>query len=287
MSLGSEQPLRAPGPVTLAVTSGKGGVGKTSVVVNLAVSLARLRNRVAILDADFGLGNVDVLLGLTPPNHLGHVLAGERSIDEVTIEGPHGVRIVPASSGLRELTALAPRHWERLNRGLRDLGANLDFLLIDTGAGISNNVIEMLAGAARVLLVTSPEPTAVVDAYAVIKILTVLDAGKEVGVLVNGARDHVEAELVFRQLDVAATRFLHRRLHCYGSVPHDPAVRDAVLQQSAVVDLAPHAPASRGFRLLASRVANLAPLGGPGLRLVPPSAPPGAGVAVLETPQCA
>ena len=281
---GERTPHRA---VTLAVTSGKGGVGKTNVVVNLAVALARLHNRVAILDADFGLGNVDVLLGLTPPHHLGHLLNGDLTIDDIAVEGPFGLRLVPASSGLRELTALSARQWERLNDGLQHLCASVDFLLVDTGAGISSNVIDMLSGADRVMVVTSLEPTAVVDAYAMIKILTACNPAKELGLLVNGARDEAEAALVFRQLDIAATRFLQRRLQPYGHVPTDPAVRDAVLQQQAVVPYAPHAPASQAFRRLASRVSAMAPLGGPGLRLAPPSGTVSTALSGLGAPQCA
>jgi flagellar biosynthesis protein FlhG len=272
--------------VTLAVTSGKGGVGKTNVVVNLAVALARLHNRVAILDADFGLGNVDVLLGLAPRHHLGHLLTGERRMRDVLVEGPAGVRIIPATSGLRELTALSPRHWALLNEGLDEIRDELDFLLVDTGAGISNNVIDVLTSVERVMIVTSPEPTAIVDAYALLKVLTVADASKQVGVLVNGVRDGAEADLVYRQLEVAASRFLHRRLSCFGHVNHDPHLRDAVLLQRPVIEEHPQAPASRCFKVLASRVSNLAPLGGPGLRLVPRldrSLP----LAHLETPQCA
>jgi flagellar biosynthesis protein FlhG len=287
MSVRFEESQLPSAAITLAVTSGKGGVGKTNVVVNLAVALARLRNRVAILDADFGLGNVDVLLGLMPACHLGHVLTGERSMREIVVEAPHGVRVVPASSGLRELTALTPRQWQRLNDGIAELSADLDYLIVDTGAGISSNVLEVLRGSSRVLVVTSLEPTAVVDAYAVIKVMTGLDPAKEIGVLVNGARDQTEADLVFRQLEVAAMRFLQRRLRSFGFVAHDPTVRDAVLQQRAVVELAPHSPASRCFRILASRIAALAPLGGPGLRLVPPPAAARSDHAAMETPQCA
>ncbi len=275
------------GVVTVAVTSGKGGVGKTNVVVNLAVALARLRNRVAILDADFGLGNVDVLLGLTPASHLGHLLTGQKTIDEIVVEGPLGIRVVPASSGLRELTALTPQQWQRLRAGIDDLAASLDFLLIDTGAGISNNVVDLLAGSERVMVVTSLEPTAVVDAYAMIKVITSFDAAKEIGILVNGARDVAEADLVYRQLEVAATRFLKRRLRSYGFVAQDPALRDAVLRQRAVVDLEPQAPASRCFKILASRIASLAPLGGPGLRLVPRLDRSAARATGVEAPQCA
>jgi flagellar biosynthesis protein FlhG len=275
------------GVVTVAVTSGKGGVGKTNVVVNLAVALARLRNRVAILDADFGLGNVDVLLGLTPAHHLGHLLVGQKAMEDIVVEGPLGIRVVPASSGLRELTALTPAQWQRLREGIDSLAASLDFLLIDTGAGISSNVVDLLAGSERVLVVTSLEPTAVVDAYAMIKVVTSFDAAKEIGVLINGARDAAEADLVYRQLEVAATRFLHRRLKSYGFVAQDPALRDAVLRQRALVDINPQAPASRCFKILASRVASLAPLGGPGLRLVPRLERAGGRLAGVEAPQCA
>jgi len=275
------------GPITLAVTSGKGGVGKTSVVVNVAVALARLRNRVAVVDADFGLGNVDVLLGLTPPVHLGHVLTGERALRDVVVEGPQGVRIVPAGSGIQELTALTPRQWSRLVTGLADLETEMDFVLIDTGAGISSNVIDVLGCAPRVLVVTSLEPAAVVDAYALIKVLTAAGRDKEIGVLVNGTTQAEEAEVVFTQLDVAAGTFLGRRLTSFGFVPHDPAVRAAVLGQSAVVESAPSAPASRAFRQLATRLAALAPLGGPGLRLVPRPGGAPTTFATTEASQCA
>jgi len=276
----------APHVMTLAVTSGKGGVGKTNVAVNLAVALARLRNRVAVLDADFGLGNVDVLLGLTPRRHLGHLLAGEASIHDVIVEGPSGVRVIPSSSGLRELTALAGRHWDRLNAGLDEVREDLDFVLVDTGAGISNNVVDILTSVDRVMIVTTPEPTAIVDAYALLKVLTAADPSREVGVLVNSVRDAAEADLVFRQLEVASSRFLHRRLLSFGHVIHDPLLRDAVLLQRTVIDHQPQAPASHCFRLLAARVSSLAPLGGPGLRLVP-RLDRAVSLAQLEAPQCA
>jgi len=252
----------------IAITSGKGGVGKTNVVINLAASLARLGHRVGILDADFGLGNIDVMLGLTPPYHLGHFLTGEKDIDEIVVEGPLGIRIIPAGTGIRALTALTPEQWRRLEIVIRRVSAGLDFLLIDTAAGISDNVVELLLLAERVVVVTSFEPTAVVDAYAVIKILTAADPNKELGLVVNAARDADDAGLVFRQLDIASSRFLRRGLRYYGFVVQDSAVRDAVLAQRPIVDHLPQAPASRCFRILASRVAGIAPGGGSGLRVV-------------------
>jgi flagellar biosynthesis protein FlhG len=272
---------------TIAVTSGKGGVGKTSVVVNLAVALARLHNRVGILDADFGLGNVDVLLGLAPESHLGHLLTGEKAIEDIIVRGPNGVQIVPASSGLRELTALTEHQWMRLAEGLQRVCRQLDFLLIDTAAGVSDNVVELVLSAQRALVVTSLDPSAMVDAYAMVKVLTTSDPAKEIGILVNGARDGDEAELVFRQLELAASRFLQRGLRYFGFVPFDPAVREAVLAQRSIVDHRPQSPASRCFRALASKIAALAPVGGPGLRLVPPGTRQSARLAGAEEQRCA
>jgi len=277
---------RGDGAVTIAVTSGKGGVGKTSVVINLAVALARLRNRVAILDADFGLGNVDVLLGLAPPCHLGHLLAGEKEIEDIIVQGPFGVQIIPASSGLRDLTALTDAQWTRLGESLQRVCRSVDYLLIDTAAGVSDNVVQLLVSAQRVLVVTSLEPSAMVDAYAIIKVLTASDSRKDIAILVNGAHDADEGELVYRQLDVAATKFLQRGLRYYGHVPFDPALRESVLVQRPIVDHRPQSPASRCFRILASRIASLGPGGGPGLRLVPPARPT-AGGAGMEVQRCA
>jgi flagellar biosynthesis protein FlhG len=256
-------------PATIAVTSGKGGVGKTNVVVNLAVALAGLRKRVLVLDADFGLGNVDVSLGLTPAANLGDVLCGHRSVREALVEGPRGVTILPAGSGLADLTDLTPTQWTRLDTALKTLQTEFDFLLIDTAAGVSSNVIDLLLSSDRVLVVTSPEPCAVVDAYAVIKILHVSSRRSDIGLLVNNVNDSREAELVFQQLDVAARRFLGRRLGSFGFVVHDPEIREAVSTQRAIVSDRPQAAASRCFRRLAMRVVGAKSVGGPGLRLVP------------------
>jgi flagellar biosynthesis protein FlhG len=258
---------RATRGTIIAITSGKGGVGKTNVVINLAASLARLGHRVGVIDADFGLGNIDVLLGMAPEFHLGHVLSGDKTLDEIVVRGPLGIRIVPAGSGIRALTQLGRHEWRKFEAIVRKISADLDFLLIDTAAGISDNVVELLTLAERVLVVTSYEPAAVVDAYAVIKILTAAAPGKEIGLVVNEARDAEEASLVFRQLDVAANRFLKRPLRFFGFVVQDTAVRDAVLDQRPVVEQLPQAAASRCFRILASRIAGIAPGGGAGLRV--------------------
>jgi flagellar biosynthesis protein FlhG len=272
--------------VSIAVTSGKGGVGKTNVVVNLAVALARLHHRVAVLDADFGLGSVDVLLGLAPPYHIGHVLSGERTLPEIMMNGPLGVRIIPAGSGVRQLAALDPPQRQRLAGALETLEASTDFLLIDTAAGISDNVIETARGAQLVLIVTSADPASVVDAYAMIKLLTKQDPDVDLGLVVNDARDSGDANLVHAQLDVAARRFLNRPLHYYGHIAHDKALRDAVLEQRPVVDLAPQAASSRCFRSLAWRLSGMTK-GGPGLREVRVPKRSSPSLAKLEVRSCA
>jgi flagellar biosynthesis protein FlhG len=250
----------------LAVTSGKGGVGKTNVAVNVAVSLARRGLRVGVLDADFGLGNVDVMLGLTPRAHVGHVVAGEKTLEDVLVRGPLGVQIIPASSGIQSLTALDPSQRVRLLTALDRMCESLDFLIIDTAAGISDNVMDMLTLAERVVVVTSLEPSAIVDAYALTKVAWRADDSKEIGVVVNGAHSAEEASQAFKQLETATKRFLGRPVAYYGFITDDPAVRDAVLVQRAIVDHLPQSPASRCYRIVASRIAGLGPSRG-GLRL--------------------
>jgi flagellar biosynthesis protein FlhG len=194
----------------IAITSGKGGVGKTSIAINLAVALARLGHKVGLFDADFALGNVDVMLGLTPRAHLGSVLAGDRSIDDITIDGPSGIKVIPAGSGVRALTNLTDLQWQRLATALDEASASLDFLVIDTASGISDNVLDLVDLTDYALVVTSYEPAAVVDSYATVKLISAADRTRDIGIVVNASKDAAEAELVFRQLSLAADRFLER-----------------------------------------------------------------------------
>jgi flagellar biosynthesis protein FlhG len=250
----------------LAVASGKGGVGKTNVALNLSVALARLGRTVALMDADFGLGNVDVMLGLAPDYHIGHVLNGDKNLDDILLAGPAGIQIVPASSGLRTMTSLNASQRQRLSATMGKLRRSTEFLLIDTASGISDNVIDTLQLADRVLLVTNLDPAAVVDAYATAKVVTT-SSRAEIGVVVNGVRDAQEASLAFRQLDIAAVKFLGRSLKYYGFVADDPAVRTATQAQRAVVEREPQSAASRCFRILAARIAGMGPAPGQAARL--------------------
>ena len=267
----------------LAVTSGKGGVGKTNLAINVSVALARLGHRVAIVDADFGLGNIDVMLGLTPNAHVGHILSGEKTLGDVLMEGPRGLSVVPAGSGLQPLTALTTEQRERLTAAVEQARASFDFLVLDTATGISDNVIETLKLAGHVLLMTSLDPAALVDAYALAKVLWQEASTAEIGLVVNGVRDGVEARLAFRQIDLAAARFLGHHMHYYGFIPDDPAVRESMLIQRPIVDHLPQSPAARCFRLLATRLATLS-AGPGGLRLLGSAGSTG---VVIGVEQCA
>lgn len=261
-----------PPATRIAVTSGKGGVGKTSLTINLGVAMARLGYRVGILDADFGLGNIDVMLGLTPTAHLGAVLDGLRHVDEVTIDGPSGVRIIPAGSGVRALTALDDPKWTRLVDAVSDAGRELDFLLFDTATGISDNVLDVIGLADYVLVVTSFDPAAVVDAYALIKLVNIADASKPIGVVVNTARDAEEGQLVFRQISLATDRFLNRTVRYDGHVLEDRSFKDSSLAQmplSGGTGTAGKDIKRLAARLSASRPGGAAPRPATALHVVP------------------
>ncbi len=250
-----------PPATKIAVTSGKGGVGKTSLAVNLAVSMARLGHRVGILDADFALGNIDVLLGLTPQAHLGAVLDGTMTLADVTIDGPAGIRVIPAGSGVRALTMLDDDRWTRLVESVDEISRELDFLLIDTATGIGDTVLDVIGLADYVLVVTSFDPASVVDAYAIIKLVTGANASTPVGVVVNTARDAEEGHLVFRQISSAAERFLGRSLRYDGHVLEDRSVKDATLAQLPLMSGEAAGPASRDIRRLACRLTAARPSG--------------------------
>jgi flagellar biosynthesis protein FlhG len=276
-----------PPATRIAVTSGKGGVGKTSLTINLGMAMARLGHRVGILDADFALGNVDVLLGLTPEQHLGAVLDGTKGVDEVTIDGPGGLRIIPAGSGVRALTAFDDARWLRLVSALEQASRDLDFLLIDTAAGISDNVLDVVGLADYVLVVTSYDPAAVVDAYAVIKLVTAGDASKPIGVVVNSARDAEEGGLVFRQISLAADRFLGRALRYDGHVLEDRLVKEAGFSQTPFVGGDAGGAASGCIRRLARRLLTARDSGRgpwPATPMLVGTSPTG---SKMEAPRCA
>ena len=275
-----------PPATRIAVTSGKGGVGKTSLTVNLGVAMARLGHRVGILDADFALGNIDVALGLTPEAHLGAVLDGQKSVGDIMLDGPSGVRVIPAGSGVRSLTTLDDEKWGRLTAAVDEASRDLDFLLFDTATGVGDNVLDVVGLADYIMVVTSFEPAAVVDAYAVIKLISANDAQTPIGIVVNTARDAEEGHLVFRQISLAAQRFLNRTLRYDGHVLEDRSVKDSSLAQLPLVGGDSAGPASRDIRRLATRLTAARPSGAGPWPARPTLVSPRA-LAAMEAPRCA
>ncbi len=250
----------------IAVASGKGGVGKSNVVANLAVALRRRGQRVIVIDADLGLANLDTLLGVNPRATLRHVLHGECTIRDVLVEGPGGIAIVPAASGFEDLTHLTDAQRLVVLDQIDSLEGAYDIVLLDTAAGISPNVLFFATAAHETLIVVTPEPTALTDAYALVKVLALRYAEHRFAVLVNMARGELDAKRTFTHLSRVAERFLHVSLRYVGYVPFDAEVPEAVRRQRPVVELAPGAPVSRAFETLADRLladgADAPPKGG-------------------------
>jgi len=239
---------------TIAITSGKGGVGKTNLVAGLAIAMRRLGRKVLVFDADLGLSNIDVLLHLAPRYNIQHLLSGEKGLDEIIIDGPLGIKILPASSGIQELTSLDEFQRLKIIESFETYDGEMDVLLIDTAAGLSENVAFFCTSSEEIVVITSPEPTAITDAYALIKVLFTRYQEKDFKIVVNAVKDQEEGLEVFRRLSLASERFLHISLSYLGSIPYDEAVRKAVMAQRSFVDLYPNSPASRSIIEMAERL---------------------------------
>ena len=241
---------------TVTIASGKGGVGKTNVVANLAIALRKMGKEVLILDADLGLSNVDILLQLTPRYNIQHVISGEKRLKDVIVEGPYGIKVLPASSGVQELTHLDAAQRMQLIEEFETYDKNIDILLVDTSAGISENVAFFCVASREIVIVTSPEPTALTDAYALIKVLFTRYQEKEFRILVNSARNQADAKDVYRKLAVAADRFLNVSLDYIGYLPYDKLVHEAVRAQKPFIEMFPNGAASLAIEELALRFAE-------------------------------
>jgi len=231
----------------LAVTGGKGGVGKTSVAVNLAAALTTAGRRVVLLDGDLGLANVDVFLGLTPRHTLAHVLRGERTLDEVVLAAPQGFHVVPGASGIAELANLDAASHLALVQAFSALATRLDVLIVDTAAGIAHSVTQ------QVLVVVSDDPASLTDAYALLKVLSRQHGVSRFRVLANMTRNIGAGEELFRRLERVAGRFLDVVLDYVGEVPEDDCLRRAVRGQRSVQEVYPSSPSARAFKKLAAR----------------------------------
>ena len=238
----------------ISVTSGKGGVGKSNVVANLAMAMARLGSKVLIIDADLGLGNINVLLGLRPAYNLNDVLSGEKSLAEIVVNGPCGIRVIPAGSGVQKYTSLSREERLRLLNELDDLEEEFDTFIIDTESGISDNVVYFTSAAQEIIVVISPEPTSIADGYALIKLLATSHGERHFKVLINMATDNDEALKTYQRLSSVVGRFLDISLDYLGCVVRDDLLIDSVKRQKAVYELYPDSAAARCFRALAGRI---------------------------------
>lgn len=238
----------------IAVTGGKGGVGKTNVSVNLAVAMAEMGRRVVLLDADLGLANVDVLLGLRSKVNLEHVLSGQANLNDVLVDGPGGIRIVPASSGTQSMVNLGPREHAGLIHAFSEISDSIDVLIIDTAAGISDTVVSFVKAAQETLLVVCNEPTSITDAYALIKLLNQQHGLLRFHVLANMIRSQQEGRELFAKLTKVTDRFLDVALQFTGAIPFDDYLRKSVQRQKAVCEAYPRAKASIAFKALAQKI---------------------------------
>lgn len=252
----SSSELNMPTTRVLSITSGKGGVGKTAVVSNVAISLAKQGKKVLIIDADLGLANVDVVLGLSPSYNLNHFFNGERTLEEVMVEGPHGVKILPAGSGVQQYTRLDGQLKMRLIDSLDALEEHFDVVLIDTEAGISDNVTYFNVAAQDILVVTTPEPTAITDAYALMKLLSTQYHQKRFLLAVNSVRSADEGLDVFEKLTMVSGRYLDIFLDYLGCIPYDKKMHESVRQQQVMVDLFPDNKVAKSFNSLAETLVD-------------------------------
>lgn len=247
----------------VAVTGGKGGVGKTNLSVNLAVSLAEMGKRTLLMDADLGLANVDVLLGLSPKFTLADLIAGRCGLEDVLVEGPDGLLIVPASSGFRHMAELQPAEHVGLVNVFSELQRALDVMVVDTAAGITDSVLTFCQAAQDTVVVVCDEPASITDAYALIKVLSRERGVDRVHVIANMVRDPNEGRRLYEKLARVCERFLGDvALHYLGAVPQDDWLRRAVQRQQAVVKAYPGSPSARAISEIARLTARWQPPSG-------------------------
>ena len=240
----------------ISVTGGKGGVGKTNVTLNLAMSLAQLGKRVLVLDADLGLANCDVMLGLRVEKNLSHVLSGEVELDDIIIDGPFGIKIIPATSGSQNMTELAPAEHAGLIRAFSELKTPVDVLLVDTAAGISDMVLSFSRASQDVMVVVCDEPSSITDAYALMKILSRDHGVEKFKIVANMVRSLKEGQELFSKLTRVTDRFLDVSLELVAIIPYDENVRKAARKQKAFMDVFPRTPASMAIKSLALKAAK-------------------------------
>ncbi len=249
------------GARTIAITSGKGGVGKTNIVANLALAIATQGKKVGIIDADLGLANIDVILKLKAQYNIEHVILGKKKLEEIFVTGPAGLTIIPAGSGALSLVNLPDLDRDNLIREIISATSSFDMIFIDTAAGISSNVLGFALAAQEIIIITTPEPTAITDAYAVLKVISTMDTrysdqymASSVGIIVNMARDHHQARNVAGRIATAARRYISTKVHFVGHILDDNAVSDAISSQQPLIFKHPESAAAQCINAIADRI---------------------------------
>ena len=241
----------------IAVTSGKGGVGKSSFSLNFACLAAQFGKKVLLIDADTNLANIDILLGLSPQYNISHVIAGLKSASDVLIKGPNGISILPAASGNFEQAMHEGLAAESVIADLNSLEEGFDYIVMDTGAGASRSVLDFVLFSDTMLLVTTPEPTAITDAYAVVKLITAERADIDIQILVNFAAGKQEAVDVFDKLASVIMHFLKIEVQYMGYLPRDMTVSESVHKQEPLVNAFPKSPAANQMKFIARKLMQL------------------------------
>lgn len=240
----------------IAIASGKGGVGKTNLSVNLGVSLCKLGRKVALLDADMGLANVDILLGLHPSYNLTHVLSGEKSLADIVVEGPHGLKVIPASSGVQHMAEIGTMEQAGIINAFSEFEHDIDVLLVDTAAGIHGGVINFARACQEVLIVVCDEPTSLTDAYALIKLLNRDHGLNRFHIITNMVESLQHGKTLYSKLCKVTDQYLDVALYFTGAVPFDKSLRKSVQKQQAVIELMPNSPSSQAIKGLAKTIDN-------------------------------
>lgn len=252
-------------PRVIAVTSGKGGVGKTNIVGNLAVALTRMGKRVVIIDADVGLANIDIVFNLRPKYSIRHLVAGEKSLDQVMVQTDHGIGILPGGSGFSDLTRFSEGEKLTLLTEFETLADKADIIFLDTGAGISSNVLYFNAASDECLVVATTEPTSITDAYALMKVMSQQYGTRRFKLVVNMVEKEADAKRVYASLSNALDKFLKNVVLEYlGCIPFDPALQKAVRQRSILLDSSSNTPAGTAMTSIARNLAQGGGMDGPG-----------------------
>lgn len=253
--MGEEVEVRPGRGRIIAITSGKGGVGKTNLTLNLGIALSHLGDRVLVFDADLNLANLDVISGMIPEYTVNNVALGQKEVSDILLDGPAGIKVVPASSGVLKPAAFEGMARRRLIAELKQLGGYYDVILIDTAPGLSPGILDFILASQTVVVVTTPEPTAITDAYALIKVVSREGPGLRLGLLVNFASSKQESEEVFEKLNLVVERFLQVEIENFGYLPIDGHIPKAVRMQQPLLLAYPKSKAAKCIYSIARRIA--------------------------------